>query len=115
MTERSIRCFGRLPVCRQLLYRHAMAVVEIHMFPQCHGAPAYPVCPRCRRTMEREYMPFCSRCGQKLDWRCFQYARVLSVEPGGAPRRRETPGERERGVSRTPPGREAVIPGNPPG
>lgn len=81
--ERSIHCFGCLPVCRQLLYRHAMAVVEIHMFPQCHGAPAYPVCPRCQRTMEREYMPFCSRCGQKLNWRGFQNARVLSVEPGG--------------------------------
>lgn len=56
------------PLSEELLYRHPMSVVEIHSFPRCHGAPAYPVCPRCEKTMEREYTDFCSRCGQMLDW-----------------------------------------------
>lgn len=29
---------------------------------------SYPVCPRCYISMEREYMAFCDRCGQKLAW-----------------------------------------------
>jgi len=28
----------------------------------------YPVCPRCKRTMEREFQTCCDRCGQKLKW-----------------------------------------------
>ena len=28
----------------------------------------YPVCPRCKRGMEREYANYCDRCGQKLIW-----------------------------------------------
>lgn len=29
----------------------------------------YPVCPRCKRTFEREYQKFCDRCGQRLAWK----------------------------------------------
>lgn len=31
----------------------------------------YPVCPRCDCTLDREYMRFCDRCGQKLRWEWF--------------------------------------------
>ena len=48
--------YRRLPLAEQMRYRCPMHVAEIHVFPHCHGAPAYPVCPRCGRTMEREYM-----------------------------------------------------------
>lgn len=33
---------------------------------------AYPLCPRCRRPMEREYQQYCDRCGQALNWDLFQ-------------------------------------------
>lgn len=29
---------------------------------------AYPVCPGCRMTIDREYQSYCDRCGQKLVW-----------------------------------------------
>ena len=43
---------------------------------QTNGGSAYPVCPRCDCTIEREYMSFCDRCGQKLGWGLFSYATV---------------------------------------
>ena len=63
------------PLSEELLYRHPMSVVEIHSFPRC---------PRCEKTMEREYTDFCSRCGQMLDWRYYQHARIVCVEPDPA-------------------------------
>lgn len=29
---------------------------------------AYPLCPRCGRSLNREFMHFCNLCGQKLGW-----------------------------------------------
>lgn len=81
----------RSPYFEQLLYRRPMNVGEIHVFPHCHETPAYPVCPRCGRTMEREYMAFCSRCGQKLNWQNYQYARIVYMEPDYGAVRLETP------------------------
>ncbi len=66
----------------QLAYRVAMRVTAVRLFRSAAGEDAYPVCPRCRETMEREYMSFCSRCGQRLDWRRYQQANVIYVEPG---------------------------------
>ena len=80
--RQSMRRLARLPLFEQLLYRLPIAVTDIHVFPYCSGGPSYPVCPRCGATMEREYMAFCSRCGQKLDWRRYSYARVVFMEPG---------------------------------
>lgn len=31
----------------------------------------YPLCPRCKISMDREYMAFCDRCGQRLSWNRF--------------------------------------------
>ena len=36
----------------------------------------YPICPRCKLTIDREYMAYCDRCGQRLDWSMIEYARV---------------------------------------
>lgn len=36
----------------------------------------YPICPRCAVSLDREYMSFCDRCGQKLNWDLFEYAKV---------------------------------------
>ncbi len=91
MRIKYLQKFQCSPFFEQLLYRRPMSVVEIHVFPRCHGAPTHPVCPRCGETMEREYMAFCSRCGQKLDWQYFQYARVVYVEPNYDAIHSETP------------------------
>ena len=37
----------------------------------------YPICPRCAASLEREYMSFCDRCGQKLNWDLFEHAKVI--------------------------------------
>ena len=80
-TAYSSRRRGRLPLWEQLLYRRPMTVAEIRVFPLCQNTPTYPVCPRCGRTMEREYVAFCSRCGQMLDWSGYDYAKMIYVEP----------------------------------
>ena len=53
----------------ELSFRRPMAVTEVVLFSR--DTYPYPRCPRCCRTMEREYMGFCDRCGQKLDWTSF--------------------------------------------
>ena len=58
-------------------YRQKMPVTELMAFPDGNG---YYVCPRCHATMEREFMAFCDRCGQHLDWR--EYRRAVIVYPG---------------------------------
>lgn len=37
----------------------------------------YPICPRCALSLEREYMSFCDRCGQKLNWDLFEHAKII--------------------------------------
>ena len=53
----------------ELGFRRDMAVTEVVRFSPNSGS--FPRCPRCRLTMEREYMSFCDRCGQKLNWSSF--------------------------------------------
>ena len=47
-----------------LSYRSPFPVKEFHI--RCKNV--YPICPRCRTPLDREYMHFCDRCGQQLDW-----------------------------------------------
>ena len=56
-----------------LSYRLPMAVSEIRVFNKHDG---YPICPRCHRTLDREYMQFCDRCGQNLMWTQFRNAKI---------------------------------------
>lgn len=51
-------------------YRTAMPVV--HFREYC--STVYYLCPRCNITMEREFMRYCDRCGQCLDWRKYRKA-----------------------------------------
>ena len=55
-------------------YRLPCSVREIRVFS---NGDSYPVCPKCNMTLEREYMNFCDRCGQKLDWKEFGKAVVV--------------------------------------
>lgn len=58
-------------------YRLKMPVTEVMLFPDGNG---YYLCPRCHVTMEREFMNFCDRCGQRLGWKGYKKATV--VYPG---------------------------------
>lgn len=62
----------------ELSFRIPMPVKEIHIFPSVIGTPAFPVCPRCHRTLEREYSAYCDRCGQCLSWKDFKLATIIS-------------------------------------
>jgi len=73
------RRLASAPVLEQLLYRLPMAVSEVHVFHAAFGETGYPVCPRCACTMEREYMSFCSRCGQRLEWKNYELAKITYV------------------------------------
>ena len=56
-------------------YRIAMPVTKMVQYGS--GGYAYPICPRCRQSMDREYMGYCDRCGQKLSWAKLDNAKVL--------------------------------------
>ena len=49
-------------------FRRPMPVQGRRLF---RNGEAYPVCPQCGLTLEREYQAFCDRCGQRLAWRGF--------------------------------------------
>lgn len=61
--------------CNEAAYRLPLAVQKILILP---GGYTYPVCPKCGITLEREYMSFCDRCGQRLDWR--EYKKAVMVK-----------------------------------
>lgn len=56
-------------------YRVPMTVNEIIYFSKYDSA--YSVCPRCKKTLEREYQTYCDRCGQALSWDRFDKAKVI--------------------------------------
>ena len=68
-----------------LSYRIAMCVTEIMIFnSSVFGETGYYICPRCNITMDREFVSFCGRCGQHLDWKDYRRAKVVS--PGEGPK-----------------------------
>ena len=61
-------------------YRRGMRVHEMMLIRAWQMETPYYVCPRCRHTMEREFMKYCDRCGQCLDWS--KYLEATVVLPG---------------------------------
>lgn len=61
----------------EIAYRLPLAVQEVRVFS---NGNSFPVCPKCGLTLEREYMNFCDRCGQKLDWKEYEKAVVVRVK-----------------------------------
>ncbi len=61
-------------------YRFAMPVTELMEFETGRRKDYYYVCPRCGITLEREFVAYCDRCGQHLDWK--GYKKVKIVHPG---------------------------------
>lgn len=62
---------GAKLVMEAISYRTPLPVTHIIEFSQ---GDFYPVCPRCDVSLEREYMAYCDRCGQKLSWDVFDKA-----------------------------------------
>ena len=64
-------------IWREMSFRKPMPVMQIRCFHFLQGLTGFPVCPQCGRTMEREYQPYCDRCGQCLDWSVFSKATII--------------------------------------
>lgn len=54
-------------------FRLALPVTQVILFPS--GA-CYPICPRCGRSMDREYLNYCNSCGQHICWKKFGAAKI---------------------------------------
>ena len=65
---------------QELAYRQPLPVTQIRCFRFASGLTGFPVCPRCKCTMEREYQIYCDRCGQTLDWRNLGRAVTITLE-----------------------------------
>lgn len=61
-------------------YRRPMRVCRIQCYRRSYGWDGYPVCPQCGITMEREYQPYCDRCGQCLDWTSYKNAAIILLD-----------------------------------
>ena len=51
-----------------------MPVTQVRLYPTA----AYSVCPNCRTTLDREFVAYCDRCGQRLSWN--GYGRATATE-----------------------------------
>ena len=67
----------------QASYRAEMCVTEVRICKSPYlGETGYYVCPRCHITLEREFVTFCDRCGQKLSWKGYKKAKVICQGTG---------------------------------
>ena len=75
----------RVPVKRRRITREMVLEdaftyqipMEVTQIMKRLNGDCYPVCPRCRITIEREYMSFCDRCGQRLGWKKLKDAVIV--------------------------------------
>ncbi len=58
---------------KAITYRVPLPVTKVLVLP---NDTSYPICPKCFVSIEREYMSFCDRCGQKLSWNLFENAEI---------------------------------------
>lgn len=62
---------------RDFSFRIPMPVQEVHVYPSIPDRPAFPVCPKCGQVLDREYLQYCSNCGQRLSWTLYKNAVVV--------------------------------------
>ena len=65
------------PWLTELAYRRPLRVRELMVCAGGRPEDSYYVCPRCRVTMEREFMQYCDRCGQCLDWSRYTQVKII--------------------------------------
>ena len=58
----------------ELSFRYPKKVKKVILY---ENEDTFPICPSCKMTMEREYQSYCDRCGQKLNWKYFNEAKVI--------------------------------------
>ena len=56
-----------------ITYRVPLSVTKVIVY---RDGTTYPICPRCLMSLDREYMSFCDRCGQKLNWDLLDHAKI---------------------------------------
>lgn len=59
-------------------YRVPLLVTKIKLY--LGWQLSFPVCPKCKMTLEREYQNYCDRCGQCLDWSKFDDAEIIVIK-----------------------------------
>ena len=64
-----------------MTYRAPMMVDEAIIYRKAFTDDLYYRCPRCQTFLARDFMAYCDRCGQCLDWRDYQKARRTYVKP----------------------------------
>ena len=77
---RFVRFLTRLPERGALSYRTALPVTKIVKYSLI--GYCCPLCPRCGGSLEREYVRFCDRCGQKLCWDSIDRAEIVMTPAG---------------------------------
>ena len=58
-------------------YRVPMMVKNAVVFKRWPEDEIYYRCPRCQKLLEREFIGYCSSCGQCLDWREYRKAKLV--------------------------------------
>lgn len=55
-------------------YRIPLPVAKVVIFA---NGDAFPLCPHCNSSLDRDYQSYCDRCGQALGWKRYSQA-ILS-------------------------------------
>ena len=58
-----------------MTYRVPMVVKDMVSFYHFPEDDVYYLCPRCQELLPREFMAYCDRCGQCLDWSEYRKAK----------------------------------------
>lgn len=65
------------PEAIALTYRQPLKVMQMLLL---ENGDCFPMCPRCSITLDREYMSYCDRCGQCLEWEGYAKAILVRIE-----------------------------------
>lgn len=77
--ELETSCFSAVhtPEVREALaYRFRLPVRQMLVHD---NGEAYPICPRCKTSFERDYTNYCTNCGQRLWWRAYKHAELIDI------------------------------------
>ena len=64
-----------------IAYRTPMMVDESVIIRKALNDDLYYCCPRCQIFLARDFMAYCDRCGQCLDWSEYRNAKHIYHEP----------------------------------